>query len=82
MKFSAKYSSSQYAAFEAAAKTIAASITISKQATAAVLRQREAKAAIEMARRRRQEATSEEVRIARLSEPPISRSDLHPHLRQ
>ena len=81
MNFSAKYSPSQYAAFEADAKTIAASATIRKQATAAVERRSAAKAAIDLARRRRQEVTSGEVRLARRSEPPISRSDLRPHLR-
>ena len=81
MKFSAEYSPAQHAAFESAAKSIAASVTIRKQAAAAVLRRSEAKAAIDTARRHRQEATSNEVRLARLSDPPIARSDLHPHLR-
>ena len=45
------------------------------------LRRVAAAATIAAERRRRQEATSEEVRLARAANPPISREDLHPHLR-
>ena len=81
MKFTAKFSPEQRVVFDGNAKRIAASVTIRKQATASVMRRVAAAATIAAERRRRQEATSEEVRLARAANPPISREDLHPHLR-
>ena len=80
MKFTAKFSPEQKIVFETHAKRVAASITIRNQAAAAVAK-RFAAAAVAAERRRRDEATSEEVRISRLSDPPITRADLLPHLR-
>jgi hypothetical protein len=80
MKFTAKVSPEQKIVFETHAKRVAASITIRNQAAATVAK-RFAAAAVAAERRRRDEATSEEVRISRLSDPPITRADLLPHLR-
>ena len=80
MKFTAKFSPEQKIVFETHAKRVAASITIRNQAAATVAK-RFAAAAVAAERRRRDEATSEEVRISRLSDPPITRADLLPHLR-
>ena len=80
MKFTAKFSPEQKIVFETHAKRVAAPSTIRKQAAASV-EKRFAAAAVAAERRRRDEATSEEVRISRLSDPPITRADLLPHLR-
>ena len=80
MKLTANLSPEQTIVFETHAKRVAASITIRNQAAATVAK-RFAAAAVAAERRRRDEATSEEVRISRLSDPPITRADLLPHLR-
>ena len=80
MEFTAKFSPEQKIVFETHAKRVAASITIRNQAAATVAK-RFAAAAVAAERRRRDEATSGEVRISRLSDPPITRADLLPHLR-
>jgi hypothetical protein len=80
MKFTAGFSPEQKIVFETHAKRVAASITIRNQAAAAVAK-RFAAAAVAAERRRRDEAASQEVRISRLSDPPITRADLLPHLR-
>ena len=82
MKFIVKHSQEQKSTFEAHAKQVASSLTTRKQAIAAVRKRYATADALREERRRRDEATSEAVRLIRLAEPPVERSDLLPHLRE